>query len=86
MVEMMVNKMTSTSSPAPMELPTLGKLPSSIEPSLQGAWSRVGQSSEQTPHFIQQPTLQQSPVKLPTSQVDVFRESTACAPPASLRG
>ena len=84
MAEMMAAKMTSAAYPAPKELQTLRKLPSSSEPSLQGAWSRPRQSSQQEPHFIQQPTAQQSPAQLPTSQVDVLGQSTAGVPPASL--
>ena len=65
---------------------TLGKLPASSEPSLQGAWSRARQSSQQAPHFIQQSTVQQRPAQLPTSHVEVLRQSTAGAPAASLSG
>ena len=86
MAEMLAAKMLSASSPAPRKITTLGKLPASSEPSLQGAWSRARQSSQQAPHFIQQPTVQQRPAQLPTSQVEVLRQSTAGAPPASLRG
>ena len=58
MAEMMADKMTSASFPAPTELQTLRKLPS-----LQGAWSRVRQPFQQVPHFIQQPRVQQSPAQ-----------------------
>ena len=102
MAEMMTVKMTSASSPAPMEhpapmelpvprelsaqrdLPAPRKLPASKEPSLQEEWSRDRQSSQHASHFIQQPTVQQSPAQLPTSQVDVLTQNTAGAPLASL--
>ena len=83
MAEMLAAKMHSASSPSPKEITTL---PASSEPSLQGAWSRARQSSQQASNFIQQPTVQQIPAQLPTSQVEVLRQSTAGAPPASLRG
>ena len=86
MAEMLAAKTPSASSPAPREITTLGKPPASSEPSLQGAWSRARQSSQQAPHFIQQPTVQQRQHKLPTSQVEVLRQSTAGAPAASLSG
>ena len=80
MAEMLAAKMPSASPPAPREITTLGKLPASSEPSLQGAWSRARQSSLQAPYFIQQPTVQQRSAQLPTSQVEVLRQSTAGAP------
>ena len=86
MAEMLAAKMPSASSPAPREITTLGKPPASSEPSLQGAWSRARQSYQQAPHFIQQPTVQQRPAQLPTSQVEVLRQSTAGAPASSLSG
>ena len=86
MAEMLAAKMPSASSPAPREITTLGKLPASSEASLQGAWSRARQSSQQAPHLIQQLTVRQRPAQIPTSQVDVLRQITAGAPPASLRG
>ena len=86
MPEMLSAKIPSASSPAQREITTLGKLPASSEPSPQGAWSRARQSSQQAPHFIQQATVQQRPAQLPTSHVDVVIQSTAGAPPASLRG
>ena len=86
MAEMLADKMPSASSPAQRELTTLGKLPASSEPSLHGGWYRARQSYQQAPHFIPRPTVQQRPAQFPTSQVDVLRQSTAGAPPASLRG
>ena len=86
MAEMLAAKTPSASSPAPREITTLGKPPASSEPSLQGAWSRARQSSQQAYHFIQQSTVQQRPAQLPTSQFEVLRHSTAGSPPASLCG
>ena len=63
--EMMATKMSYASSSAPWELP------SSREPSLQGSWSRTRPSSQQAPHVIQKPTVQQGPARFPTSLVDM---------------